>query len=72
MFRRFKRFFNRYSEEKNGKRRKKKQYIKNSYSININRQLLEDDEKETPLYRIDIIFLEESEFNPPIKKSKRK
>ena len=58
MFRRFKRFFNRYSEEKNGKRRKKKQYIKNSYSININRQLLEDDEKETPLYRIDIIFLE--------------
>ena len=62
MFRRFKRFFNRYSEEKNGKRRKKKQNIKNSYSINTIKQLLEDDEKETPLYRTDTTFLEESEF----------
>ena len=33
---------------------------------------MEDDEGETPLYRTDTTFLEESEFNPPIKKSKIK
>ena len=43
-----------------------------SRSINSSRQLLDDDEEETPLYRTDTTFLEESEFNLPIKKSQIK
>jgi hypothetical protein len=51
----------------------KNNLLKISRSINTNSKLLEDDEEEEmPLYRKDTTFLEESELNLPIKKSKIK
>ena len=46
--------------------------LKISRSINTNSKLLEDEEEEMPLNRKDTTFLEESELNLPINKSKIK